>query len=264
METNGFLQRSDIMETEIIVAIIGAIGAVVASVITVIVRKKGKEISKTAPLSNSMNVIEGSQNVVGDNNNVQFVLNQKEEALLQIVDTEFVTEDDGFFIDIKLRNSGDRIAYLKEIEFNIHDIYAMINPQFTNYQLITPTATYDIILNGKKKQKFSLSQAIAANGVDRFRIKVASSIAETKMVTVYYFSFVLHYNEDDKTTESQKYIAVFPSTSEWAACYVSHTSMEIAKANYLELLRISKYDCIKSDAFLGILKSYEESKNDFM
>ena len=252
------------METEIIVAIISTIGVIIAAVIAAIAKKKDNKTSKTLPLSNPINIVEGNQNVVGDNNNVEFILAQKEEASLQIVDTEFVTDNDGFFIDIKLRNSGDRVAYLKKIEFNMHDIYAMINPQITKYQLVTPTATYDIILNGKKKQTFSLSQAVAANGVDRFRIKVASSIAETRMVAVYYFSFVLYYNEDNKTTESQNYIAVFPSTSEWAGYYVSHTSMEIAKSNYLELLRISKYDCVKSDAFLGILRSYEKSKSDFM
>ncbi len=251
------------METEIIVAIIGALGVIVAAVIS-IAKKKDNSKFKKPSMPNSINIIEGTQNVVGDNNNVEFVSPPKEDAAIKIVDTEFVVDDSGFFIDIKLRNPGDKVAYLKKIEFNMHDIYAMNNPQITNYKLIKPTATYDIVLNKEKKQIFPLSQAVSANGVDRFRIKVASSIAETRMVTVYYFSFVLYYNEDNKTSESQKYVAVFPSTSEWAGCYVSHTSMEIAKSNYLELLRISKYNCVKSDAFLNILKSYEDSKNDFM
>lgn len=250
------------METEVIVAIIGAFGVIVAAVISVI-KKKDSNVSEKVPLANSINIIEGNQNIVGDGNNVEFILPPKEEATIEIVDTEFVV-DKGFFIDIKLRNSGDKVAYIKKIEFNMYDIYAMRNPQMTSYKLVTPTATYDVVLNKEEKQTFSLSQAVSPNGVDRFRIKVASSIAETRMVTVYYFSFVLYYNEDNKTSESQKYIAVFPSTSEWAGCFVYDTSMEIAKLNYLELLRISKYDCVKSDAFLNILKSYEDSKGDFM
>jgi len=251
------------METEVIVAIIGAFGVIVAAVISVIKRKDSNELEKV-PLANSINFIEGNQNFVGDNNKVEFVLPPKEEAIIKIVDTEFVEGEEGYFIDIKLRNSGDKVAYLKKIEFNMYDIYAMINPQITDYELIMPTAAYDIVLNEEGKQIFSLSQAVSPNGVDRFRIKVASSIADTRMVTVYYFSFVLYYNEDNKTSESQKYIAVFPSTSEYIGYYVSHTSMEIAKSNYLELMRFSKHDCVKSDAFLSILKSYEDSKRDFM
>jgi hypothetical protein len=208
--------------------------------------------------------VSSNQVVVGTNNNVECYLQPKEDSYIEIVDVDFDINKDGYYLDIKLRNSGDKIAFIKKIIFNMHDVFAMPNPQITQYSLVLPTATYDIVLNGEKQQAFSLSQSVGANDVDRFKIKIASSIAETRMVTVYYFSFILCYDENRKTAESQKYISAFPSKSEWNGCYVSHTSMEIAKENYLQLLRISQLDGIKSKKFLDILKSYEDSKRDFM
>ena len=62
----------------------------------------------------------------------------------------------------------------------------------------------------------------------------------------------------------RKYLWAVPSISEYAACYISHTSMEIAKKNYLELKKMNNYDAIKSNHFISILKSYEENKSDFL
>lgn len=253
------------MQTEVIVAIIGVFGTITAALIaaTAAFRKKKNDESSPTVAQPTINV-EGDKNVVGDNNHISVHMSSKQEAKIHIVDTEFVTDKGDFFIDIKLRNSGDKVAFLKKIVFNVMDVYSMRNPNITHYSLITPTATYDAVLDEKKEQTFSLSQAIAPDSVDRFRIKVASSIATTRMVAVYYFSYTLLYNEDDRTSESPKFIATFPSTSEWVGCFVSGTSMHIAKENYLQLQRMAKYDCVKSDHFLNVLKSYEKSKSNFI
>ncbi len=211
-----------------------------------------------------LNNIEGNNNITGNNNKITYVNTIKDDSKIEIVDVDFVVENNGYFIDIKIRNTGDKVAFLKKITFNIYDSFAMKNPQITQYKLIKSTATYDVVLNDDKQQQFSLSQSVAADDVDRFRIKVASAIAETRMVTIYHFSFDIYYDEDNKTVKSQNYVADFPSTSEWAGCYISHTSMEIAKLNYLKLLQFSNLDCKKSNTFEKIYNSYEKSKNDFM
>lgn len=81
-----------------------------------------------------------------------------------------------------MRNIGDQVAYIKEISFDILDYYNMINPQMTHYQLVESSHTYDEVLGKEKQQVFNVSQSIGANEVDRFQVKLASSIAETRMV----------------------------------------------------------------------------------
>lgn len=156
------------------------------------------------------------------------------------------------------------MAFIKEISFDILDYYNMVNPQMTHYMLIEPSNTYDVVLGEEEQQVFKISQSIGVNEVDRFQVKLASSIAEPRMVTIYYLSMSIIYDEDNKAAKSEKYLLAVPSIREWAGCYISHTSMEIAKKNYLELKKMSIYDAIKSEYFLNILKSYEENRSDFM
>ena len=84
------------------------------------------------------------------------------------------------------------------------------------------------------------------------------------MVTIYYLTLSIIYDEDNKVVKSEKYLWAVPSISEYTACYISHTSMEIAEKNYLELKKMNNYDAIKSNHFISILKSYEENKSDFL
>jgi hypothetical protein len=287
------------MSIEIIVAILSAGAIIIAAVITAVATNIKKRIDSNTkpnfisvhdvkgnntiignknivgaynngteatiiPASISINDISGNQSIVGNNNEVKYYMPSKDDSSVQIVDVEFIADKDGNYIDIKLRNIGDRIAFIKKIIFTMDEVFPIRIPQRVHYMLVPSTATYNVVLNEKKQQSFSLSQSVEANDVDRFRIKVASSIAETRSVTIYYFSFALLYDENNKTTDSQKYIACFPSTSEWAACTSSHFEVETAKKNYLELIRLSKLNGIKTDHFLSILESYKNAKDDFM
>ena len=84
------------------------------------------------------------------------------------------------------------------------------------------------------------------------------------MSTIYYLTLSIIYDEDNKVEQSEKYLWAVPSVREYAGCYISQTDMEIAKKNYLELKKMDSYDAIKSEHFLGILRSYEEKKSDFL
>ena len=253
------------MAVEIIGSIVGGCAVIISAIITAIITKHKKDKNEPPPKSSiSIHNINRSGLVVGNNNDVKYIISAKNDASIEIVDTLFDVKDDNFFIDIKLKNNGDRVAFVKRITFTMHEAHPLKNPQITDYSLVRSTAIYDVVLDGTSEQSFLLSQSIKANDIDRFRIKVASSIAETRMVTVYHFSYTLHYDNDKKTPKSPDFIASFPSTSTWGGYYVTHTSMEIAKNNYLELARISKIDCTKSDSFLSLLKSYEDTKTDFM
>ena len=209
--------------------------------------------------------VRGNKNIIGSGNVVQItnVIEEKQQSNIKIVDIS-LDENEEFTVDIKLRNIGDQVAYIKEISFDILDYYNMVNPQMTNYQLVEPSHTYDVILGGEEQQVFKVSQSIGTNEVDRFQIKLASSIAEARMVTIYYLTLSIIYDEDNKVIKSEKYLWAVPSIRECVACYISHTSMGIAKKNYLELKKMNNYNAIKSKHFLDILRSYDENKADFL
>lgn len=235
------------------------LGIATVSAILAIIRMKRSKGGKDTPN------VSGDKNIIGDRNIVQIAnyAPEKQPSNIKIVDISF-NEDNGIIVDIKLRNVGDQVAFIKEISFDILDYYNMVNPQMTHYQLVMPSTTYDVVLGEEKRQVFKVSQSIGVNEVDRFQVRLASSIAETRMVTIYYLSISIIYDEDNKVVKSENYLLPVPSISEWAACFVSHTSMEIAKMNYLGLKKMNTYDAIKSKHFLDILKSYEDNKSDFL
>lgn len=82
-------------------------------------------------------------------------------------------------LDIKLRNIGDEVAFLKKINFYIHDFYEMVNPQKIHFRRIESSYTYDILLSGAEKKQYPISQSIAPNGVDRFKIKIANKLGDS-------------------------------------------------------------------------------------
>ena len=167
---------------------------------------------------------------------------EKQRSNIKIVDIS-LNEDGEFIVDIKLRNIGEEVAFIKEISFDVLDYYNMLNPQMTQYQLVKSSNIYDVVLGEERRQV---------------------SIAEPRMVTIYYLSLSIIYDEDNKAARSEKYLWAVPSIGKYAGYYISHTDMEIAKKNYLELKKMDRYDAIKSKHFINIFKSYEDNKPDFL
>ncbi|WP_343208024.1 hypothetical protein [Anaerolentibacter hominis] len=207
--------------------------------------------------------VSGDKNIVGDGNVVQiYAAAPVKKSRIKIVDIT-VNDEREFIVDIKLRNTGDEVAFLKKISFDIMDYYDLENPQVTEFQMIGPSAEYDVILDDRPRQEFSISQSIGPNEVDRFELKMASSTAEARMATIYYLSLSIIYDEDDKTEKSGNYVWAVMSNQRWAGCYINHMNMDIARKNYLKLVEFNQYDGIKSANFNGILNSYETNKADF-
>ncbi len=218
-----------------------------------------------SPKSNKGNVsINGNGNIVGDGNVVRVIHPaEKQPSNIKIVDIS-VSDDEEFIVDIKLRNIGGQVAFIKEISFNILDYYNMVDPQRPQYQLVTSSNTYDVILGKGERQVYKVSQSIGADGIDRFQVKLASSIVEPRMAAIYYLSLSIIYDEDNKVAETGKYLWAVPSIRGYAGCYISHTNIEIAEKNYFALIRMNNYDAVKSKNFIGILESYEQNKSDFL
>lgn len=185
---------------------------------------------------------------------------EKKYSDVKIVDIS-IRED---IVDVKLRNVGNQVAFIKEITFNVFDFYAMEDICQTSYSLAPVTCTYDLLLSELKKQTFKVSQYINGNDVDHFQLKIASSDVLPLMAAIYYLSLSIVYDEDNKTVESGKFVWAVRSFREFYGCYRGGKNIWAAKKNYENLLRFDRYDADKSKWFKGILESYEKNKNDFL
>jgi hypothetical protein len=257
------------------VALIGAGAVVSTAIIAGIFALKNKRNKETNDEKSKVDIkvdggVVSSAIITGNENNV-IISQQKEDANIRVIDVLFDADDDGqFCIDIKVSNKGDKVAFIKRVEFSVFDTFNMRNPQIMHQYCFMPVyPTYDVVLNSDSKQSFVLSQKVNANDVDRFKISCCSAIADVPMPAIYRLSFSLIY-DDNKFVETNKYIVAIPQTVGYNACYVSpidsifDTSAEIAKANYLELKKFAKLEGVQVDNFKDILKSYEDNKDDFM
>ena len=77
----------------------------------------------------------------------------------------------GTYIDIKLRNTGDTVAYLKKVKFEVEEVFPLKDPRQIAFEQVPVSETYDILIDSKPTQTFLISQSVPANGVDRFRLK---------------------------------------------------------------------------------------------
>ncbi|CAM5308225.1 hypothetical protein LSPH24S_01664 [Lysinibacillus sphaericus] len=201
------------------------------------------------------------------NNNSGVINNNftQKKAEIKIIDIEINEDDEYPILDIKVRNIGDEVAFLKKINFNIHDYYEMVNPIEINYQRIESSYTYDVLLSGVENKKYSISQSIEPNGVDRFKIKIASELGEDPLMPVIYkFNFSIFYNEDDSRIESSSLILPVPITFEVLGSFSHGFVKENAIKNYEKIKRFVQDDSLKSNSLIEIYESYEENKEAFL
>lgn len=187
-----------------------------------------------------------------------------------LVDTdnksEIMSVNAGVYIDIKLRNTGDTVAFLKQIKFDMDEIFPLDNPKDVAYESVPVSETYDVILDDEYTQIIDVSQSIPANGVDRFRLKILSSAGNNEMDVIYVFRMEFIYDGDNKSISSARYVAVFPSYFNHVGECVYAFDYDVWLSNYNEIKRIEKFveendDIIVSPQFQDLLKYYEsESK----
>lgn len=190
-----------------------------------------------------------------------------EVTLVDINDnSEIMSINAGVYIDIKLRNTGDTVAFLKQIKFDMDEIFPLDNPKDVAYQTVPVSETYDVILDNEYTQIIDVSQSIPANGVDRFRLKILSSAGNDEMDVIYVFRMEFIYDGDNKSVSSDRYIAVFPSYFNHVGECIYAFDYDVWLLNYNEIKRIARLaeendEIIISPQFQDLLKYYEsESK----
>src|SRR5882762_8752993 len=96
----------------------------------------------------------------------------KTRAQLQIVDANVAEQSDGFpVLEVKVRNVGDRVAFLKKAVLNVTDVFNLDDPYFYQETHVNVSWNYDVRLkltDAPYSKVISLSQSVQANDVHRF------------------------------------------------------------------------------------------------
>lgn len=103
-------------------------------------------------------------------------------------------------IDLKLRNVGGEVAFLKSVIIHVDRLFYLESFGYVG-AAIPPSAEYDLVLPIQEAPfslKHSISQSIEANGVDRFLLTLRPEYSNILFVT----RLEIIYDEDDKSITS--------------------------------------------------------------
>jgi len=250
--------------------------ALIAGVLLAILPNSGKtnegptgETTTTAGMDITVNGginVSGRNNViVSGNNNSIYPAPTTTDSIVELVDVFIDEELDEYnfsiALDIKLRNIGDKIAFLNKLEVIMLDYYEMQTLGDYHYEEES-SYEYDLLIDNRSLQTFEISQAIPANDVDRFRLALAAANGIEGYPVICYFYLKLYFNSNDYVQSEKMIVPIMVPRIVVASTYKEN--MPNAKANYLALCRFNEYDAKKSDTFLRCLESYEDTKSDFM
>jgi hypothetical protein len=134
------------------------------------------------------------------------------ESELELVDVSLKEQDRATILDIKLRNVGEKVAYLKEADFKVAKTWELQSNTFPVY--LPSSRNYDMLLaptGPPYKKTMKLSQIIGPNKVDRFTFTIGLDPPKRDPGNVQYvflLSLDLIYDEDDKVVSGGKILIV--------------------------------------------------------
>lgn len=173
------------------------------------------------------------------------VIQPKLDSKVQLVDYSIEYPESDVLvpeIDVKLRNTGDQVAFIKRIVFDVLGEATFEDCNQPHYSLVEASAKYDVDILGSRSKE--ISHSIKPADVDRFKVRVFRPTGGPTL-TVYKVALNVVYDEDSKVTTSSEPIFLkmvgpivpLASTSggvseqEWNAC-VSRNRTAFGKIGY--------------------------------
>jgi hypothetical protein len=135
------------------------------------------------------------------------------ESDLELVDASFEESAEATTLDIKVRNTGEKVAYVKVVNFNVERTWELWSTIFP--ARVPVSGNYDVTLTPAGTpytRTVKLSQSIDPNEVDRFTFTLtlndrARAYSE-KTNYVFLTTVDLVYDEDDKIISSENLLFV--------------------------------------------------------
>jgi len=126
---------------------------------------------------------------------------------LHLVDVGFIESDEFPKLDIKLRNTGEKVAFLKRADFKVEKIWELCWPDIPPIMApVKISENYSVMLPISRTPYYvseSVSQSIKRDAVDRFTFTLGTDAALDESVHyVFLITVELIYDEDDKSLTS--------------------------------------------------------------
>ncbi|HMA35007.1 MAG TPA: CHAT domain-containing protein [Chloroflexia bacterium] len=183
----------------------------------------------------------------------------REQAPLRLVDISIDESDERCILDIKLRNVGNEVVFLKRAGFKILKIGRLEEPRHINFSPAPSSAQYDVELGEEREGTtipHNISQSIRPNDVDRFTFSIVNTTWEMVWPALYYINLLLVYNEDDQVLESRPMVLAIPSKWKPAGSYSSGGYVKSIVRRNLEILQeFSSLEGIMSTKIDGLVKT---------
>ena len=177
---------------------------------------------------------------------------------LRLVDISIEEPESGFpILDIKLRNVGKEVIFLKRAEFKIIRIGKLRNPMIARYKLVRVSWNYNVKFDTTKEGltiNYGISQYIKSNDIDRFTFTIAQDDGDPVLPTLYYFTLTLIFNEDDSKLVSQPIILPIPSSIRCAGMCSTGMDKNIVNKNMAILKEFAKFEGLASKDFKQLVE----------
>jgi hypothetical protein len=177
---------------------------------------------------------------------------------LRLVDVAFAESGEFPILDLKVRNVGHNVAYLKRLELVVRKVWKLqsnVHPSS-----VAASWTYDVMLPlapSDRPISVSASQMIAPNGVDRFKIRLGNDGASASVVYVFHISLALVYNEDERRLVSRPILFTAKAPFNQESWSFSPVSLDLQRRNLTIVRDIHAVDGLFSDELLALLDSLE-------
>lgn len=170
---------------------------------------------------------------------------------LKIVDLAIGENDT---IDVKMRNTGNDIVYLKQINIALKRKWNIITDGNLNTYQQQPTGSYDLFINNNKPTPFTisrkLSQVIKPGETDRFLLALKSNPA-SDYSSVYLAEVFFVSNEDDCISDKKEVSFSFEMPLQQYDKKISN--------NRDALDEIKKLQCEKSIGLVALISKIDKS-----
>lgn len=189
---------------------------------------------------------------------------KEQGANLLLVDAVVNDEQEGYpTLELKLRNTGQEVAFLKKAQFHITNVYGLSSglmfkrvPVSWNYNVLLPS-TAPLIVDT------DLSQSIQPNEVDRFTITLGAKEFLSDSSQVYRVQLSLIYNEDNRRLDTDNFLFFikYPAAT-LAATSIPEHQFKAAKKNLVVAKSISSLQGVRTESVSKFIKYYEEFEKD--
>ncbi len=229
--------------------------AIVTTIIGFLIKKQKPEPNNSIQNSRIQNSTV-LQNSSIENLHIKNEPRKKGPSLLKIVDISLHEQKDKYpYIEIKLRNVGDSVAFIKKVIFDIKDVGAFMKVRDDRPCAVPISWNYDIKLSSEAGEySYEISQVVPPDDVDRFTFTLAHSAGPLNAIFKIFLKII--YDEDDKEITTEPILINIPSSYDILGFTVGSNVNEYAINHNKDIYsRFEKYTGIMSEEYKKIFSA---------